>query len=126
MRRKVETGFPAMRRARLHAQSTPKTKHWIAMKKTTLTIPELALVAGTRGMLGAGIALLISRRLSESQRETAGIVLTAIGALTTIPLLFEIMGKTETLPEPDRTASKDRQNMPEMEPVRPESTVVTY
>jgi len=29
-----------------------------SMKKTELTLPELALIAGTRGMLGAGVALL--------------------------------------------------------------------
>jgi hypothetical protein len=96
------------------------------MKTTNLTIPELALIAGTRGMLGAGLALLISKRLSESQRETAGIVLTAIGALTTIPLIFEVMGKTKTLPSTDGTALKQNQNTPEVEPVQPEAPAVTY
>lgn len=95
------------------------------MKTTTLTIPELALVAATRGMLGAGLALLISKRLSDSQRETAGIVLSAIGALTTIPLLIEVMGKTETLPSPGRPSAK-RQNTPETEPLEAETTAVTY
>jgi hypothetical protein len=96
------------------------------MKTTNLTIPELALVAGTRGMLGAGLALLISKRLSESQRETAGIVLTAIGALTTIPLVFEVMGKTQSLPSSDGTAANQHQNASEMEPARPEERAVTY
>lgn len=66
------------------------------MKTTTLTFPELILVAATRAMLGAGVALLISRRLNDEQRETAGVVLTAIGVLTTFPLIVEVFGKSET------------------------------
>ena len=66
------------------------------MKTTTLTFPELILIATTRGMLGAGIALLISKHLSEEQRETAGVVFTAIGILTTFPLVVEVLGKSES------------------------------
>ena len=65
------------------------------MRTTTLTFPELILIAATRGMLGAGIALLIAKRLSDEQRETAGVILTAIGVLTTVPLAFEAFGKSE-------------------------------
>lgn len=64
------------------------------MRTTTLTLPELILVAATRGMLGAGVALLISKRLTDQQRETAGLVLTFIGALTTVPLAVEVLGKS--------------------------------
>jgi hypothetical protein len=38
------------------------------MKKTELTLPELALIGGTRGLLGAGVALLLpvsSKRIRE-------------------------------------------------------------
>lgn len=65
------------------------------MRTTTLTFPELILIAATRGMLGAGIALLIAKRLTEQQRETAGAILTAIGLLTTVPLAIEAFGKSE-------------------------------
>ena len=64
------------------------------MKTVTLTFPELFLLVGTRAMLGAGIALLLVRRLSDAQRETAGTLLTAIGVLTTVPLAFEVLGKS--------------------------------
>jgi hypothetical protein len=67
----------------------------IGMKTVTLTLPELLLLVATRAMLGAGIALLISKRLSDPQRETAGLVLTGVGIITTIPLAFEVLGKTE-------------------------------
>jgi hypothetical protein len=66
------------------------------MKTTTLTFPELILIAATRGMLGAGVALLISKRLSEEQRETAGVILTAIGIVTTFPLMIEVLGKSKS------------------------------
>lgn len=63
------------------------------MKHVELTLPELALIAGTRGMLGIGVGLLISDRLSNDQRKTVGWTLFAIGALSTIPLAFEVFGK---------------------------------
>ena len=64
------------------------------MKTVTLTFPELFLLVGTRAMLGAGLALLLARRLSDAQRKTAGTLLTAIGVLTTVPLAFEVLGKS--------------------------------
>lgn len=64
------------------------------MRTTTLTFPELAFVVATRGMLAAGLALLVARRLNEEQRVIAGVLLTAIGALTTVPAVLEILGKS--------------------------------
>jgi hypothetical protein len=63
------------------------------MRETQITFPELALVAGTRGALGAGIGLLLSSRLTREQCQAAGWALVAFGALTTIPLAFEIFGR---------------------------------
>jgi hypothetical protein len=60
-----------------------------------VTVPELALIAGTRGMLGAGIGLLAAGRLSNDQRRVVGRVLLTIGAITTIPLAFQIFRRTE-------------------------------
>jgi hypothetical protein len=56
-----------------------------------VTVPELALIAGTRGLLGAGIGLLAAGRLSDDQRRVVGRVLLAIGAVTTIPLAFQVL-----------------------------------
>ena len=39
------------------------------MKKADLTLPEIALIGGTRGLLGAGIALLLSDFLSSGHGE---------------------------------------------------------
>ena len=59
-----------------------------------VTVPELALIASTRGMLGAGIGLLVASQLSNDQRKIVGQVLLAIGALTTIPLAFQVFRRT--------------------------------
>lgn len=55
------------------------------MKQRGFTIPEIILIGGTRAALGAGVALLISGKISRDARNTAGWVLLAVGALTTIP-----------------------------------------
>jgi len=66
------------------------------MKTVTLTFPELFLLIGTRVLLGAGVALLIAKRLTDQQRETAGTVLVGIGLLTTVPLAFEVFGRAKS------------------------------
>jgi len=50
-------------------------------------------VVGTRALLGAGLGLLVSGRLSKRQRKTAGIVLLATGAITTIPAAAAVLGR---------------------------------
>ncbi|PYJ28613.1 MAG: hypothetical protein DMF24_00495 [Verrucomicrobia bacterium] len=65
------------------------------MKKHEVTIPQIGLVAGTRAMLGAGIALLVSEKLSCEQRRAIGWTLVAVGALTTIPLVLQLLGDDE-------------------------------
>ncbi len=63
------------------------------MKKTELTLPELALIGGTRGLLGAGVALLLAGKLKEEQRKAIGWTLFLIGAVSTIPLAIGVLSK---------------------------------
>lgn len=63
------------------------------MKKAELTLPEIALIGGTRGMLGAGIALLLAGKLDQRQRKAIGWTLFLVGAVSTIPLAMEVLGK---------------------------------
>ena len=63
------------------------------MFTTEIHLPELALLAGTRGALGAGVGLLLSDRLSEEQRKNIGWTLVAVGVLTTIPLMAMLFGR---------------------------------
>ncbi|HEY4329117.1 MAG TPA: hypothetical protein VGN88_05225 [Phycisphaerae bacterium] len=61
------------------------------MKNLDVSLPQLGLIAGTRGMLGADVGLLIADRLPKEQRRAVGWTLVAIGALTTIPLLAQLI-----------------------------------
>src|SRR5947207_14395788 len=61
------------------------------MIRRTLTLPELGLIAGTRAMAGVGIGLLLADRLNQDQRRAAGWTLLAVGALTTIPLVADVI-----------------------------------
>ncbi len=63
------------------------------MKKVELTLPDLALIVGTRAMLSAGITMLLADRLPKDQRKAIGWVLTFIGAASTIPLAANLFGK---------------------------------
>ena len=64
------------------------------MKERTLTMPEIMLIAGTRIALGAGIGLLLADKLNEDNRKGAGWALLAVGVLTTIPLVMNVLGKS--------------------------------
>lgn len=63
------------------------------LARTELTYPELGLLAGTRGMLGAGVALLLADKPGPDKRKAVGWTLAAIGALSTIPLAFLVFGR---------------------------------
>jgi hypothetical protein len=65
------------------------------MKKAALTLPEIALIAGTRGMIGAGAGLLLADKLNDNQRKTIGWTLLIIGAISTIPLAIEVLSKRQ-------------------------------
>jgi hypothetical protein len=62
------------------------------MKETRISVPELALIAGTRAILGVGAGLLLADRLSHKKRKAVGWSLFLVGALSTIPLAIEVFG----------------------------------
>jgi hypothetical protein len=53
-----------------------------------LPVTDVILFGGTRVALGIGIGLLLSGRLNRDQRHGAGLALTVVGALTTIPMVI--------------------------------------
>jgi hypothetical protein len=63
------------------------------MKTKGFTVPEVMLIGGTRAALGAGVAFLLSGRLNQDQRKTAGWVLFAVGVLTSVPIAMSVLGK---------------------------------
>jgi hypothetical protein len=44
-------------------------------------------------MLGAGIALVLADRLDAAQRKAVGRTLLLVGAISTIPLLMQVLSK---------------------------------
>jgi hypothetical protein len=61
------------------------------MQERLLSLPKLLFVVGTRVALGAGVAMLVSRRMSDRARLRTGVVLALVGAITTIPAARLVM-----------------------------------
>jgi len=61
------------------------------MKKHNIALPVISLIAATRGMLGAGIGLLMAPRLRKERRRAVGWTLLAVGAVTTVPLVMAVL-----------------------------------
>jgi len=62
-------------------------------KRVSLRIPEIGFIAGTRAALGAGLGLLLADKLDRRQRNKVGWVLVTIGAVTTIPVVVNVVRK---------------------------------
>jgi hypothetical protein len=61
--------------------------------KAELTIPETALVLGTRAALGIGLGMLLANRFSLEQRRAIGGTLLLAGAFSAAVLASELFGK---------------------------------
>ena len=68
------------------------------MFTTELPLPELALLVGTRGLLGAGLGLLLAERVNADQRRAVGWAFVTIGVVTTIPLALMVLNRRKRLP----------------------------
>ena len=64
------------------------------MSEAQVTLPEIAMIAGTRAALGVGLGLLLADRMPNAQRKAVGWTLVSIGAVITIPLRFDVLGKS--------------------------------
>jgi hypothetical protein len=65
------------------------------MKTRELTLADIGSIASTRGMLGAGIGLLLAGRLLDDQRRAIGWTLAMVRAITTIPLVMTVIGRPD-------------------------------
>jgi hypothetical protein len=61
------------------------------MQERLVKLPELFLVAATRGMLGFGAGLFASEYIPPRRRKLVAGILVGIGALSTIPLGIRIL-----------------------------------
>lgn len=65
------------------------------MRHTDIALPELAMIAGTRAALGAGLGLLLGPHLPEKARRTVGWTLVGVGVLSTAPLIFDVLRRSQ-------------------------------
>ncbi len=66
------------------------------MKTYPVTVPEMALVAITRGTAGAGLGLLLGGRLAPDARRPVGWTLLAVGIVTTSPIVAALLGSRQS------------------------------
>jgi hypothetical protein len=71
------------------------------MKRVDLALPEFGFIVATRAALGAGVGLLATARLCRRSRKQLGVVLFAIGAITTVPAAFLLFGRRD----PEKSAA---------------------
>jgi hypothetical protein len=71
------------------------------MTRTLLTIPELALVAGTRAAAGLGVGFLLADHVPASARRPIGWALVLLGLLSTFPLAINVIENIRPTSEPD-------------------------
>jgi hypothetical protein len=60
------------------------------MQRRSLSIPEIAIIAGTRGALGVGLGLLLGDRMGAERRKGVGWALLAVGVISTIPIAMQL------------------------------------
>jgi hypothetical protein len=60
-----------------------------------MTIPEIAMIAATRGIIGLGAGLLLANKFKE-RRKFFGWAFFLSGLASTIPIAMHVFGKPES------------------------------
>lgn len=79
------------------------------MNRRTVSLPTLALIAGTRVALGMGLGFLVGDRVKSDRREQCGWALIGLGALSTIPLALNVFYSPAPAPEHRRLMRSQRE-----------------
>jgi len=61
-----------------------------------VTVPEIALIAATRGAIGFGAGLLLAGKFKRERRKLLGWTLFLSGVASTIPIALQLFGKQRT------------------------------
>jgi hypothetical protein len=61
----------------------------------SVTVPEIALIAATRGAIGFGAGLLLAGKFNRERRKQVGWTLFLSGLASTIPIAMHVFGKKE-------------------------------
>ena len=67
-------------------------------KVKSITVPELAFIAATRGMIGFGAGLLLANKVNPERRKVVGWSLFLTGLATTVPIAMHVFGKKDGTP----------------------------
>ena len=59
----------------------------------SVTVPEIALIAVTRGAIGFGAGLLLASKFKRERRKVLGWTLFLSGLASTIPIALHVFGK---------------------------------
>ena len=62
----------------------------------SVTVPELALLAATRGAIGFGAGLLLADKFKGERRKLLGWSLFLSGLASTVPIAIRVFGKKQT------------------------------
>jgi hypothetical protein len=66
----------------------------------SVTVPEIALIAVTRGAIGFGAGLLLAEKFDSHQRKVLGWSLLLSGLASTVPIALHVFGKNEASAAP--------------------------
>ncbi len=72
------------------------------MRHVSISLPEIGLIAATRGLGGAGVGLLLADRIPKQRRLKIALPLLAVGVLSTIPLIMDVVRKSRAASTPDQ------------------------
>ena len=62
-----------------------------------VTVPELALIAVTRGAIGFGAGLLLADKLKQERRKVLGWSLFLSGLASTVPIAMHVFGNKNSV-----------------------------
>jgi len=71
--------------------------HMKTSKLKSVTVPEIALIAATRGAIGFGAGLLLAGKLKRERRKVLGWTLFLSGLASTIPIAMRLFGKQQAV-----------------------------
>jgi hypothetical protein len=63
----------------------------------SLTVPEIAFLAATRGVIGFGAGLLLADKFKRERRKSLGWTLFVSGLASTIPIAMRLFRKKATV-----------------------------
>jgi hypothetical protein len=61
----------------------------------SVTVPEIVLIAATRGAIGFGAGLLLASKFKREHRKMLGWTLFVSGLASTIPIAMRIFGRKQ-------------------------------